>query len=532
MKGMNEAPKPVVLVVLDGFGVSLQERGNAIFAAHTPNLDAIEKKYPFTTLQASGVAVGLPWGEAGNSEVGHLTMGAGRVIYHHLPRIITSIHDGSFYTNPAFVHAAEHVNANKSALHLLGLVSSGSVHSYIDHLYALLEFAKRHGVSKVFLHVITDGKDAPPQEAAKFLQQLRDRLAAKHPNVIIASLVGRFFCMDRDERWERVRRAYELFTQAAGAPFQNPTAYLEESYAQGVFDESIEPAFFGAQDAAQGRIAAGDALIIFNFREDSMREITEAFAKEAFDHFPRAQIQNLKVVTMTEYEKSLENVEAAFPPLEIAWPLARALSQAGKIQLHIAETEKYAHVTYFFNGGIEKPFPDEDRMLVQSLPVPHFDEEPKMKAPEITAKIIEHLDDYDFIIANLANADMVGHTGKFEAAISAVEALDQAIGQIKTAVLAKGGILITTGDHGNAEQKIHPVSGEPITEHTINPVPFYLIGAEYELGEERTAEEIRAKKKETGGILTDIAPTILELMKIPKPPEMTGKSLLGILKWE
>lgn len=525
--------KPVVLVVLDGFGVSSQTRGNAIHAASKPNLDLIESRYPFTTLQASGATVGLPWGEAGNSEVGHLTMGAGRAIYHHLPRIIMAVENGSFFTNPAFLRVTEHVKERGSSLHLFGLVSSGSVHSYLDHLYALLELVNRSGVERVYLHVITDGRDAPPGEAAKFLPQLEERLVAKHPTVTIASLLGRFYAMDRDEKWERVRRAYELLTEGKGNSFKDPAEYISSSYDRGVTDEFIEPAYRDGPPAdgspIAGRIRDGDGLVIFNFREDSMREITEAFAKEIFDAFERTRMPNLKIATMTEYEKNLPGVEAAFPPLEISLPLGRILSLAGKTQLHIAESEKYAHVTYFFNGGTEKPFPDEERILVPSLGVPHFDEHPEMKAPEITKRIRERIGEYDFILANYANADMVGHTGNFDAARQAVEALDQAIGALMPAVLEKDGALIITGDHGNAEQKIHPQSGEPITEHTVNPVPFYLIAKPFELPQARSAQEIAARKREPGGILTDVAPTILELMGLTQPPEMTGKSLLSVL---
>ncbi len=526
---MAAVPKPVVLVVLDGFGVSLSSRGNAIHAAAKPNFERMERRYPFTTLQASGTAVGLPWGEPGNSEVGHLTMGAGRAIYHHLPRIIGAIQDGSFFSNPAFTAVVEHVKSRGSALHLLGLVSSGSVHSYLDHLYALIELVRRSELGPVWLHVITDGKDAPPDEAAKLLPELEARLRDRAPSITIASLVGRFYAMDRDEKWERVRSAYDLLTQGRGSAFTDPAVYLAAAYARGTTDEFIEPAYREENGQAVGRIKDGDGLIIFNFREDSVREITEAFTKEIFDAFSRERQPNLKVATMTEYEKNLPGVQAAFPQLEISSPLGRVLALAGKTQLHIAESEKYAHVTYFFNGGTEKPFQGEDRILVPSVAVPHFDDQPEMKAPEITARILERLGEYDFILANYANADMVGHTGNFDAAVKAIEALDGAIGGLMPAVLEKGGALSGTGGHGNAEQKIHPHSGEPITEHTANPVPLYLVGKQFERGSDRTPQEIITAKKEPSGILTDVAPTILELLQLPQPPEMTGKSLLPAL---
>lgn len=529
---MDDSRKPVVLIVLDGFGITLEHRGNAILEASTPNLDGIEKRFPFTTLQASGVAVGLPWGEAGNSEVGHLTIGAGRVIYQHLTRVISAIQDGSFYENSAFLGVINHVKKEGSSLHFLGLVSSGSVHSYINHLYALMELAKRSGLEKVFLHVITDGKDAPRDEGALFIKKLENTIREQYPSIVIASILGRYWAMDRDEQWERIERAYGLLVRGIGVPFTSASAYLTDSYAKGTTDETIEPAYLTREENIIGRIAPGDGLILFNFREDSVREITGAFSKDGFSGFPREKIRNLSIATLTEYDKNLTGVSAAFPPLEIHWPLARVLSSAGKSQLHIAETEKYAHVTYFFNGGIEKPFPEEDRILVTSKSVPHFDDSPEMKTPEITERIIEHLGDYDFILANFANSDMVGHTGNFQAVVKAIEVIDVAIGRLRDAVFAKDGILLITGDHGNAEQKIHPFSGEPITEHTANPVPFYLVQKSLERLSDRSPDLIQKKHATTGGILTDVAPTILELMHLSKPEEMTGTSLIAYLTSE
>lgn len=530
---MPGAFHPLLLIIFDGFGISPRERGNAIRAAHAPALGAITRRYPFATLQASGTAVGLPWGEAGNSEIGHLTMGAGRPIYHHLPRIVVAIQDGSFFSNPAFGGVITEVKARGSALHLLGLVSSGSVHSYIDHLYALLELVTQNGLPQVWLHVITDGKDAPSNEAAKFVSQIEERLAAKYPAVRVASLIGRFYAMDRDEKWERVRSAYDLLVEGKGAPFEDASGYLADAYARGQNDEDIEPAFRRDADGSPlGRIKDGDGLIIFNFREDSVREITRAFAAETFDAFPRRRLPDLKIASMTEYEKYLPGIAAAFPPIEIARPLGRVLADAGKTQLRIAESEKYAHVTYFFNGGTEKPFTGEERIFVPSANVPHFDDAPAMRAPEITARILENVGGYDFILANFANADMVGHTGNFEATVKAIEALDQAVSRIVPAVFERGGVIVITGDHGNAEEKIHPLSGEPITEHTGNPVPFYLVGERWRKGEDRAPAEIAALEKEPGGIITDVAPTVLELMGLPIPPEMTGKSLLPLLNAE
>lgn len=530
---MAKTYKPVVLVVMDGFGISLEEKGNPVAEARKPTLDMFDLTYPFTTLQASGVAVGLPWGEAGNSEVGHLTMGTGRIIYHHLPRIIYSIHDGSFFQNDALSEARDHVKKNGSKFHILGLVSSGSVHSYIDHLYALLRFVEEAHISEAYLHIICDGKDAPPKEGAKFLVQLEERMAKEFPHTKIASVVGRFYAMDRDEKWERVRKAYDLFVEGRGRAIQSSVPdYLNESYQNNITDEFIEPAFVAKEGKPLATIKDGDTLVIFNFREDSVREISHAFVDLGFDHFPRRQVQNFLLVTMTEYERDL-NALAAFPPLSVFSPLARVISDAGMRQLHIAETEKYAHVTYFFNGGREKPFPDEERILVPSLAVSHFDEAPEMKSAEIAAKVSAELPRYDFVLVNFANTDMVGHSGNLEAAVKAVEAVDRAIAQFyEIIVIQRGGVLIVTGDHGNVEAKRNTVTGEPLTEHSLNPVPFYLVAHDLRLSRPRTEEEIILKKKEVGGILTDVAPTVLELLGLKKPMEMTGSSLLGELTKE
>lgn len=533
-------PKPLLLIILDGFGVSLEKEGNPVAEARTPALDEIERNFPFTTLQASGVAVGLPWGEAGNSEVGHLTMGSGRVIYHHLPRIINSIYDGTFFSNAAFLKAVEHVRQNKSVLHLAGLVSSGSVHSYIDHLYALLEFTKREKIERVFLHIFTDGKDAPPKEGGKFLKILEDRISQEWPQVHFTSVIGRFYSMDRDEKWDRVRACYELLTEGTGNKIPSIPEYLSESYGREVTDEFIEPAIIKLpttnyskepSSRAVGQLSTiqeNDALIFFNFREDSMREITHAFADDTFDKFPRKKIPNLFLATMTEYEKGVR-AEAAFLTLNVEWPLSRVLSEAGLSHLHIAETEKYAHVTYFFNGGTEKPFQGEERTLIPSVVTAHFDDVPEMKAAEITAKILENFDRYDVLIANFANADMVGHSGNFKAAVQAVEALDEQLGQLLNTILNSKGIMLITGDHGNIELKRDPVSGEKLTEHSVNPVPLYIVGKNFKRSAPRTPQEIEKQKSKVDGILTDIAPTMLELLELGKPQEMTGKSLLDLL---
>lgn len=518
---------PLVLAILDGFGVSVDSIGNPVAEAKKPALDLLERNFPFTTLQASGVAVGLPWGEAGNSEVGHLTMGAGRVLHHHLPRIIYAIRDGSFFRNPAFAEAAAHVRAHNSRLHIAGLVSSGSVHSYLEHLMALAEFAGREGLPDVRLHIFSDGRDAPPREAASFIASLAKRLEREAPRLKFATVIGRFFAMDRDEKWDRIQKAYELLTQGKGEYVSSIPQYLEQSYANGLNDDSIEPAI--VMDDPLPVIRENDALIFLNFREDSMRELTRAFAEEGFDKFPRARIPNLCMVSMTEYERGLAGVMPAFSALEIAHPLGQVLADAGLRQLRIAETEKYAHVTYFFNGGEEKPFPGEDRILVPSVATAHFDEVPEMRAKEIVAKILENLAQYDVVIANFANADMVGHSGNFAASVRAVEALDAALTELVDAVTSEKGAMLVTGDHGNIELKRNVFSGEKRTEHSINPVPFLLVGEGFGRPTPRTEAEVAALKKEIGGILTDVAPTMLELLDIPKPAEMTGQSLLAVL---
>ncbi|MBI3442809.1 MAG: 2,3-bisphosphoglycerate-independent phosphoglycerate mutase [Candidatus Sungbacteria bacterium] len=531
-------PKPLLLIILDGFGISLEKEGNPLAEARLPTFHAIEQNYPFTTLQASGGAVGLPWGEAGNSEVGHLTIGAGRVIYHHLPRIITSIHDGSFFENPALVQAAEYVIKNNTNLHIAGLVSSGSVHAYVDHLYALLDLLKERQVPRVYLHIFSDGKDAPPNEGAVFIARIEKRLATDWPNTAIATIIGRSFALDRDEQWKRVETAYDLLTQGKGTPINSASAYLAASYESGIFDEFIEPAFVTqkntneAADSEQNKplalIRDNDALIFTDFREDSMREITHAFSDEVFDKFPRRKIMGLDIVTMTEYQKGLP-VSIAFPSLDIEWPLSRAIGDAGLTHAHIAETQKYAHVTYFFNGGVEQEFPGERRILIPSITSSHFNDVPAMSAAEVTAAILEHLATSDVIIANFANADMVGHTGDFKASVQAAEILDEAISTIMNALSGGNGVMLITGDHGNIERKRNTISGEPLTEHSINPVPLYLVGKQFKRPAPRTDEQIARQKSQTEGVLTDVAPTVLDLLDLPKPKEMTGESLLAVL---
>ncbi|MDO8743049.1 MAG: 2,3-bisphosphoglycerate-independent phosphoglycerate mutase [Candidatus Azambacteria bacterium] len=515
--------KPVVLVILDGYGRGPENAANAIAKAKKPNIDFIEKNFPMTNLQASGIAVGLPWGDEGNSEVGHLNLGAGRIVYQYLPRISFAIRDGSFFKLPALAGAAEHIRKNNSSLHIMGLVGGGNVHSYIDHLYGVLEFAKKENIKNVFIHAFTDGRDSPSKDALVFYEKLQNKLTANYPFAKIASLIGRHFAMDRADNWDRAETAYRLFTESKGEIFSGAPSAIQSDYEKNITDE-----FIGPKVIVSAPIKNNDAAVFIDFREDGARQLTRAFVEQNFDKFKRKKIENLYFVTMTRYEKNLP-INVLFEPLEIKNTLAQVVANAGKKQIHIAETEKYAHVTYFFNGGIETPLLNEDRTLIPTKKDHDFAEDPAMSALEVTEKLIEAINSkkYDLIIVNYANADMVGHTGNFDAAVSAVEILDSEVGKMMAEFLKTGGALIITADHGNADEKINLLTGVPSPEHSANPVPLYLIGNDFR--KEKSQEEIEVAKIETGGILADVAPTILELMGLPQPPEMTGKSLLKLL---
>ena len=519
--------KPVILVILDGYGRGPENAANAIFKAKKPNIDFIEKNFPMANLQASGIAAGLPWGEEGNSEVGHLNLGAGQIVYQYLPRITFAIRDGSFFKNPALVQTAEHIKKNNSSLHVIGLIGSGNVHSYIDHFYAILEFAKKENIKNVFIHAFTDGRDSPPKDALNFYEKVQNKLDCDYPFAKIASLIGRHYAMDRDNNWDRIETAYRLLTENKGEAFPDVKTAIKSDYEKNLDDELIGPKTINPPAGGEP-IKDNDAVIFFNFREDSTRQLTKAFVEEKFDKFGRKKINNLYFVAMTRYEKNMA-LNVLFEPLEIKNTLAKVISDAGKKQVHIAETEKYAHITYFFNGGQEIPFPDEDRILIPTKRDHDFAEEPAMAASEITEKLIEAVNSkkYDFIVANYANADMLGHTGNFQATVSTIEVLDKETGKITAEVLKTGGVLIITSDHGNADEEIDLFTGNPYTEHSANPVPFYLVGNDFK--REKSQEEIEVKKIEVDGILADVAPTILELMDLPQPLEMTGKSLLKIL---
>jgi len=408
-------------------------------------------------------------------------------------------------------------------------MSSGSVHSYIDNVWALVEFAHRQNLPHVFLHVFTDGKDAPPKEGAKFLAELELRLHKEYPEAQFATVIGRSFALDRDRHWDRIQAAYELLTEGKRESISSISQYLEASYEQGITDEFIKPATIrDTESQPVGLVQENDALIFSDFREDSMRELTRAFADPLFNEFPRRMIPNLMVLTMTEYEKGIP-ASPLFPSLDVAWPLSQVLGHEDKKHLHLAESQKYAHVTYFFNGGVEEPFPGEQRIVIPSLPNSHFDRVPEMKAEEITSAILTNLDSFDVIIANYANADMVGHSGNLQASVRAVETLNDALGALMNATLNHEGIMVVTADHGNIELKRHPITGEKLTEHSTNPVPLYLIGNSFRRKNPKNDKEVIQQKKGATGILSDVAPTILELLNLPKPREMTGRSLLSHL---
>ena len=520
--------KPVYLIILDGWGENPNLEGNAIAQANTPTIDNIARHYPQTLLQASGISVGLPWGEVGNSEVGHLTLGAGRIIYQSLPRITLSIQDGSFFANKSFLAAAENVKKNKSALHIMGLASNGGVHSSLEHLYALLEFSKSNGLEKVFLHLFTDGRDSPPQSGIKVIRDIEERLK-DYPAVRIASLSGRYFAMDRNDNWNRTEKAYSLLTEGAGQKEKNAQVALQKSYDRNITDEFVEPIIIEDENGKIHPIEEKDSVIFFNFREDRARQLTKTFNLPTFSKFERKKyFPDVEFVTMTKYEDNLP-VRIAFGPQEIKNCLGEVLSQNNINQLRIAETEKYAHVTYFFNGGREEPFAGEDRVLVPSQSVSTYDKLPEMSAYIIEEKILDELGTgkYGFTLINFANADMVGHTGKLKPAIAAVEAVDGCLGKIIPEILKIGGHIFITADHGNAEEIVNPRTDEIDTEHSSFPVPFWYLNPENQ--KQKNESQIVSARSNAGGILSDVAPTILAVMNIPVPPEMTGQNLMKVL---
>ena len=506
--------KPTVLLILDGYGERKEKDGNAIALANTPVMDKLKKEFPYVEGQASGLFVGLPDGQMGNSEVGHMNMGAGRIVYQELTRITKAIEDGDFFENKALKEAVEHCKKENTALHFMGLVSSGGVHSHIGHIYGLLELAKRAGLKKVYLHAFLDGRDTPPDSGKSFLMDVEKKMQELGVGEI-ATISGRYYAMDRDKNYDRVEKAYRAMVDGTGEKASSIEEAIDASYAKKVYDEFVLPTVI-EKDGAVHTVSDGDAMIFFNFRPDRAREICHAFCDDEFNFFNRGARKKVFFVCFTDYDPTIPNKRVAFEKEEIHNTLGEVVSNLGKNQLRIAETEKYAHVTFFFNGGKEEPYENEDRILVPSpKEVPTYDLKPEMSCYTVTEKLTEAIRSgkYDLVVANFANPDMVGHTGVLSAAIKAIEVVDECMGKVVDAVESMHGNIFILADHGNADIMIDEKTGEPYTAHTTNPVPFILVSDE-------------KHKLREGGCLADVAPTLLELMGIPQPKEMTGKSLL------
>ena len=499
------------LIILDGFGNNTDTYGNAIAKAKKPFIDALMQKYPHTLINASGYAVGLPEGQMGNSEVGHLNLGAGRVVYQDITTIDDAIKDGSFDNNAAFATAIDAVNSNDSAMHLVGLLSNGGVHSMNTHLYALIKLCKKRGVKKLYVHCITDGRDVPPDSGRSFVCELEDKIKEIGLGSV-ATVVGRYYYMDRDNRWERVARGYNAVFAGVGKRYSSPDSAIAASYAAGTMDEFIEPIIIGDYKG----VNSGDAIIFYNFRADRARQVSRAITEPDFNNFERVGgYKKVTYVGMTQYDVTLKNIETAFPPRHLKNTLGEYLAVKGYTQARVAETEKYAHVTFFFNGGVEQPNPNETRVLVPSPKVATYDLQPEMSAFEVAAKAVEQVESgKDVLILNFANCDMVGHTGVFNAAVKAVEAVDACLKKVVEAVWKSGGTAIVTADHGNAEVMQFD-GGSPCTSHTTNLVPFVVAGDKY-IG----------KSLKQGKALCDVAPTLLDIMGVEKPAEMTGESII------
>ena len=507
--------KPTVLMILDGYGLNDKCEHNAVCEAKTPIMDQLMSQCPYVKGQASGLAVGLPDGQMGNSEVGHLNMGAGRVVYQELTRITKAIQDGDFFENEELVKAVENAKANNSALHLFGLLSDGGVHSHITHVFGLLELAKRKGLEKVYVHCFLDGRDTPPASGKSYVEQLQakmDEIGVGEIGVIS----GRYYAMDRDNRWDRVEKAYKALSAGEGETAASATEGIQASYDADVTDEFVVPFVVTKDGAPVATIKENDSVVFFNFRPDRARELTRTFCDDSFDGFERGDRVKTTFVCFTEYDATIENKMVAFVKESITNTFGQFLADNGLKQARIAETEKYAHVTFFFNGGVEEPNEGEDRILVKSPKVATYDLKPEMSAYEVCDKLVGAIksENYDVIVINFANPDMVGHTGVQEAAIKAVEAVDECVGKAVEALKEVDGQMFICADHGNAEQLIDEETGEPFTAHTTNPVPFILVNAD------------PAYKLREGGCLADIAPTLIELMGMEQPAEMTGKSLL------
>ncbi len=521
--------RPVVLVILDGWGVAPKSDGNAITRAVLPNYNKFLREYPAMTLYAAGQEVGLMFGKVGNSEVGHLNIGAGRVYYQTIPRIDKAIADQSFFQNKAFLKAAEQVKKNKSALHLIGIIGPGNVHAGEKHCEALLRFAKEQKIKDVYLHVIIDGRDVMYNSGLGFVKSLQEKIK-EYKCGEIATVSGRFYAMDRDNRWDRTEKAYRAMAEGEAIDYySDPLKAIEDSYAKKVYDEEFVPVVIGKKGKPVAVVKDGDAAIFFNSRPDRARELTQAFVLPGFAKFERNYLRNLFFVTMSEYEKELPAVPAYLPQV-VHNSLAEVISRAGLKQFHVAETTKYAHITYFLNGTIEDPFPGEERKIVPSANVSSYDQVPEMSANEITKEVIKAIeaDIYDAIMINFANADMVGHTGNLAATIKAVEVIDKCLGKLSDHILAKDGLLLITADHGNAEEKINLQTGEKLKEHSNNPVPFLIIGNKYkgQAGPAGDPPEGDLSLIPPVGMLADVASTMLKLMELEQPPEMTGRALI------
>jgi 2,3-bisphosphoglycerate-independent phosphoglycerate mutase len=505
--------KPIALIIMDGYGCSNLTQGNAISSAKVPNLEKITKSYPNTLIKASGLDVGLPDGQMGNSEVGHTNIGAGRIVYQDLTRITKSIKDGDFYENDVLLKAIN--NAKDKSLHIMGLLSDGGVHSHIDHLKALIKMAKKNNLENVYVHAFTDGRDTDPQSSIKYVQEIEEHM--KEVGVgKIATISGRYYAMDRDKRWERIQLAYDVMINGKGNTCISAVDAVKKSYDEGKNDEFILPTVVIENGKPLGSIKENDSIIFFNFRPDRARQITRALVCDEFVGFERPCMKTF-FACMTEYDITIPNVEIAFCPQSLKNTLGEYLSNNNKTQLRVAETEKYAHVTFFFNGGLEEPHNGEDRMLIPSPKVETYDLQPEMSAYELTDKLLEKIDEdkYDFIVVNYANPDMVGHTGVFDAAVKAVETVDTCVEKVVGKILSKGGKAILTADHGNAEEMEDIKTNRVITAHSINPVPFIVVG-----------DDIKDIKLKDDGRLCDMAPTILDLMGLEKPEEMSGHSLI------
>ncbi|MFA5247780.1 MAG: 2,3-bisphosphoglycerate-independent phosphoglycerate mutase [Patescibacteria group bacterium] len=515
--------KPVILVILDGWGEWDVEKGNPLKKALLPTIDRLNKYYPKTLLQASGLAVGLPWGVRGNSEVGHQTIGTGQIIFQYLPAISAAIGDGSFFNSPALLEAFDRTMRHSSNLHFFGLLSDGSVHSHIDHLFALLEAAKRNKIKEVFIHVVTDGRDTHPQSAKKYIVSLQAKMAELGLGKI-ATLCGRYYAMDRNNNWERTEESFSVMTAGSGLKEKNPLLAVDFQYEKNIFDEYLKPVnLIDENDQPIGLIKDNDTIICFNYREDRSRQMARAFILPDFKEFVAPRPKNIKYICFTEYEEGLTK-DVVFRPDKITVRLGEILSKKGLKQLRVAETEKYAHVTYFFNGGLEKPYAGEDHLLIPSKKVSTYATVPEMSAEEITEKILEAVDQnkYDFILVNYANSDMVGHTGNFVSAVKAVETVDSCLSRLIDKVISLRGSLLITADHGNVEELVNIHTGDTDTQHSKNPVPCWYVTLDNNI------EYKEALEPSIDGMLVDLAPTILDILKISKPKDMVGRSLLPL----